>query len=334
MRIIGLDFVRKGSTIGTNCWGRAVNQINPSAVRYIKLGQGGRWEKACFDRAELQFGHQSIPHELALTCDREQIKRFQIGRGISPQAAADDAREVTDFYTLGRDCLWITFARDHLWWTFCEPDVTWVGGDWADRGERSRKCVDTWRNTDIKGVPLRMDSLSTKLTKVASYRRTLCTVEAEEYLLRRINGVIEPIVERSNHARDAVLQILTEAIPSLHWVDFETFADVIFTRSGWHRSSPIGGTQKTVDLVIEHPVTNERAAVQVKSMATQDLLDQFIDAADQTGRFHRLFFICHSPKGALAAPVDRADVHLWSGRELAKIALRVGLFDWVIEKTS
>jgi Restriction endonuclease len=311
-----------------------VGQIKPSAVRYIKLGRGGCWEKASLDGAELHFGHRSIPHELGLSCDRETIKQFQVANGIAAQVAADDAREVVDFYSLDRDCLWITFARDHLWWTFSEPEVTWLGGNWTDRGERTRKCIGGWRDTDVTGAVIRMDSLSTKLTKVASYRRTLCAVEAEEYLLRRINGTIEPIVERSNHAREAILQTLTEAIPSLHWADFETLTDVIFARSGWHRTSAIGGTQKTVDLVVEHPVTNECAAVQVKSSANQKALDEFIDEADQSGKYDRLFFVCHSPRGELSAPPDRADVHLWSGDELAKTVMRVGLFDWVIEKAS
>jgi restriction endonuclease len=309
-----------------------VKQIQPAAVRYIKLGRGGQWESVSLDRGELHFGHGRVPHELGLGGDRKKIKELRIAQGRRNQAAADDAREVVDFYSLGSDCLWITFARNHLWWTYCAPEVIWIGGDALAMGERFRKCIGGWSNTDINGVPIRMDSLSTKLTKVANYRRTLCAVEAEEYLLERINGKIKPGVEKSNQARDAALEVLTKAIPSLHWADFETLADLIFARSGWHRISPIGGSQKTVDLVVEHPVIDERAAVQVKSTATQHVLDNFVDAADQIGKYDRLFFVCHSPKGALAAPVGRKDVHLWSGRELARTAMRVGLLDWVIEK--
>lgn len=33
-------------------------------------------------------------------------------------------REVKDFYTLGSDCLWITFADGSLWWAFAWPEVT------------------------------------------------------------------------------------------------------------------------------------------------------------------------------------------------------------------
>jgi hypothetical protein len=176
--------------------------------------------------------------------------------------------------------------------------------------------------------------LSTKLTKVASYRRTLCAVEAEGYLLRRINGVIEPLVAKSNQARDTLLDVLTEAIKALHWPDFETLVDVMFARSGWHRASALGGTQKLFDMVLEQPTTGERGAVQVKSAAGQKQLDDFISGADETGSFDRLFFACHSPKGSLAAPVDRRDVHVWVDRELARTSFRLGLADWIIEKVS
>src|SRR5947209_4302048 len=128
---------------------------------------------------------------------------------------------------------------------------------------------------------MRTALLSTKLTKVASYRRTLCAVEAEEYLLRRINGVVEPLVQKSNQARDALLDVLTQAIESLHWADFETMVDVIFARSGWHRASAIGGTQKLVDMTLEQPTTGERGAVQVKSSAGQRTLEEFISRADE-----------------------------------------------------
>lgn len=307
--------------------------ITANTVRYIKLGRGGRWEKASLDVGELHFGHSSIPHELALTGDRVKIKEHRISQGRDPRAAAEDAREVTEFYELGSDCLWVTIARDHLWWTFADPKVSWLGpGD--DHGARMRESIGGWRNTDINGVQLRFGNLSTKLTKVASYRRTLCSIEAEEYLLRRINGVIEPLVVKSNAARDALLDVLTEAIKALHWPDFETLIDVVFARSGWHRASAIGGTQKLVDMVLEQPTTGERGAVQVKSAAGQKQLDQFIANADEAGIFDRLFFVCHSPRSNLTAPLDRRDVHVWVERELAMTALRLGLADWIIDKVS
>ena len=94
----------------------------------------------------------------------------------------------------------------------------------------------------------------------------------------------------------------------------------------------IGGTQKLIDLALEQPTTRERAAVQVKSSATQKTFEKFVSLADEAGSFDRLFFICHSPIGPLKPPDDRSNVHIWTGRELAVTVLRLGLSDWIIER--
>jgi hypothetical protein len=185
---------------------------------------------------------------------------------------------------------------------------------------------------DINGRILRVDGLSSKLTKVASYRRTICSIEAKDYLLRRINGIVEPVVEKATLAQEMLAAAVDDAIASLHWADFETLIDVIFARSGWHRTSAIGGTQKLFDLIVQQPTTDERAGVQVKSSATQGTLDQFVESADAIGSYDRLFFICHSPRGTLATVRD--DVILWSGRDLTRAVLRVGLADWVLERVA
>ena len=213
--------------------------ITAGSIRYIKLGRGGEWEKISLERGELHFGHGGVPHEMALAGNREQIKQHLIEQGRNARAAIDDAREVVDFYQLGSDCLWITIAREHLWWTFAAPAVTWLGVG-ESHGKRIRKCIGGWRNTDINGLPLRMGSLSTKLTKIAGYRRAICAVDCEEYLLRRLNGIVEPLVLKANQSREQLVEIIAEAIGSLHWADFETMVDVIFARSGWHRVSAIG----------------------------------------------------------------------------------------------
>jgi hypothetical protein len=82
-------------------------------------------------------------------------------------------------------------------------------------------------------------------------------------------------------------------------------------------------------LLLEQPVTGERSAVQVKSVAGQKQLEEFIRSADEIGSFDRLFFACHSPKGGLAAPLERRDVHVWSIVNLRTsrfdLGLRIGL---------
>src|SRR3972149_2879162 len=115
--------------------------IKPAAVRYIKLGLGGRWEKISLERGELHFGYGQVPHELALRLNRAAIQKLRIGQGRDSRAAADDAREVIDFYGLGKDCLWVTFARGHLWWTFAETEVVWIGKSTEEHGARLRRSI-------------------------------------------------------------------------------------------------------------------------------------------------------------------------------------------------
>src|SRR3954463_6993301 len=96
-------------------------------VRYIRLGKSrGVWEQLSLDRGELHFEYGGITHAMALAGDAKAIVRKSIARGRDPKTAAQDARQVLDFYQLGPDCLWITFARGHLWWTFAKPKVTWL----------------------------------------------------------------------------------------------------------------------------------------------------------------------------------------------------------------
>lgn len=306
-----------------------IKKITAKDVRYIKLGTGGCWERASIDRGEIHFGHADIPHALALEGDIEKIKEFQIARGKDPGAA----REILDFYTSGKDCLWVTFCRGHLWWAFAKSGVQWLGRG-GGHGERMRKTVGGWSNKDVDGAPLRIESLSTKLTKVASYRRTICKVEAKDYLLRRLNGTTEPIRTELTQARNTLVDATVKGLKHLDWADFEILVDIIFSRSGWHRASPLGGTQKLFDMVVEQPITAERAAVQIKSAADQKQLSGFIEQCDAAGTFDRLFFICHSPRGKLQVPQGRPDIHVWSTPELAQTILRHGLADWVVEKIS
>ena len=78
-------------------------------------------------------------------------------------------------------------------------------------------------------------------------------------------------------------------------------------------------------MAVDHPVTGEHAAVQVKSSANQKVMQRFIADADDTGAFDRLFFVCHHSRGTLSVPDERDDVHVWSSQQIAETALRVGL---------
>lgn len=309
-----------------------MNPINPGEIRYIKLGRGGIWAQPAFERGELHFGYHTVSHDLCLRGDWDAVVRFLIEEGRSLGKARDAAREIRAFYTLGSDCLWITFANRHLWWAFAEPEVTWLGVEEDGQGARTRKAVDGWHKVNIQGEPLRIDDLSTRLTQVAAYRQTVCSVKASDYLLRRINGIEEPVVARAREARAAMITVATDMIAGLHWAEFETLVDLIFARTGWQRISRVGGTQADTDLVLEQPSIGETAFVQVKSKAAQAVLDDYIGRFRRSGMYDRMFFVCHSPAGTLSVDAT-AGVHIWAGDRLADAAVKAGLFDWLTERS-
>jgi hypothetical protein len=304
----------------------------PPQVRYIKLGPGNAWARRSIERGEIHFDHREVSHDLASTVDRDAIVARFMALGRTQGKARDFAREILDFYTLGPDAVWITFAEGRLWWARSEPSVTWLG-DGCGHGARVRSVIGVWSDKDARGKTLRNDELSTRLTKVAAYRQTICGVEAKEYLLRRLAAVEEPVVTQALEARKTFLASASDLIASLHWVDFETLIDLILARNGWHRISPIGGSMKDADLIVEQTVTGETAMVQVKSKASQATVNDYIDRFDENPAWSRMFFCCHSPTGNLNA-AGREDIILWTREALAATAVRNGLFDWLLARAS
>ena len=305
--------------------------LAPSNIRYLKLGRGGCWEQLSLERGEIHFGYKSVSHELCIAGDWDAVQGHLLREGKHKGDATESTGALRDFYTLGSDCLWVTFADGHLWWTFAQPGITWLGPEEENQGARMRQTIGGWRNTTLQGVPLRIETLSSRLTAVAAYRKTLCRIKDEAYLLRRLNGIEEPLVVEARAAQDAMRSITQEMIAALHWADFEVLVDLIFARTGWQRISALGETQKDIDLALVQPLTGERAFVQVKSSAIQTELEAFTQSLTRRDPTARLFFVCHSPRGALAAP-DHPRLQILSGPALAEAALKAGLYDWLIER--
>jgi hypothetical protein len=93
----------------------------------------------------------------------------------------------------------------------------------------------------------------------------------------------------------------------------------------------LGGNLKDVDLILEQAVTKETAFVQVKSKASQKVLEDYIRRFLEAGTFTRLIFACHSPKGALRVG-ERSDVIVWALPDFAEMVVKNGLVDWLIAR--
>ena len=304
--------------------------IEPREVRYIKLGPSGAWEKHCIAAGEMHFKYAEVPHEPCLMGDWEAVKAILLKKQVCKPAAVGDAlREIQAFYRLGRDCLWITFVADRLYWGFAEPEVAWLGE--GPMGPRVRRMIGGWRHQSLAGRTLLKDDLSSSLTRVRGYQKTICGVKDRAYLLDRINDRERERVAQARQAQTAVTRAAASLIRALDWSDFEVMADLIFSRSGWQRISRIGGSQKAVDLVLEHPTLEGRAFVQVKSEAGQAELDRSIRSYRESDSYRWMYFLCHSP--TFTPGPDYGDsVQVWTGGKLAEAAVRTGLLDWLIQK--
>lgn len=315
---------------------RQAGRVRASRVRYIKLGAGGRWEAASLDQGRLDWGLPTDPHETALMGDWDRLRQHYQGLRTAPGSITADLTETQAFYVGDPDALWITFARGMMWWAFAEPEVHWVGGDGENEGTRYRRTRDGWHDSDLAGNPLRIDRLSSSLTQVAGYRRTICGVAEAAYCLRMINAEIDPGRVALETARQAVVEGIAKAITRLHWRDFELLFELILARSGWQRVSALGGMLRDVDLVVEQLFTGERMLVQVKSKAAQPVVDDYARRFASRTYAEKLLFVCHSPSGALREPVlaDGRPMRLMTNPEIAQRASDCGLAGWVLDRAT
>jgi len=305
--------------------------IAPVTARYIKLGPGNRWAERCLSQGELPLLYINVPHEPCVARDWAEVAQILERAGTNPRKVPAAVREIRDFYTLRRDCLWIAIAHKRLHWAFADPEVQWQGGDGKQCAPRVRKTIGSWRSTDIRGTPLSVDRISTRLTKVAGYWGTICAIHEIDRLIRLINAVEDPQVARARAVRSEMRSLACELIRSLHQDDFELLLDLILTRGGQIRLSAVGGKQADTDIVLENPFSTKRTFVQVKSRATQKVLDESVSTLAASGLCDRIIFACHTPIGTLSDG-GRADLQIWTGDHLAELTIKHGLIDWLIER--
>lgn len=304
----------------------------PTTVRYVKLGRGGCWSAAALVDKVIPFGFREVTHAACAAGDWTGVKAQLLAAGRTPSGASHAVRELRDIYERGGGCLWFTIADGHLHWAFAEPEVIPVADRGDDQPSRFRRVRGTWRRDSLTGEPLTTRSLSSALLRTASYRMTICKVDHQDYLLRRIRGEADPLHRAAVDLQAEMTTLAARLIAQLDWRDFETLVDLILTRSGWRRGSKVGDGEVDVDMLYDNPSTGETAWVQVKSSASSKTLADYHGRFTRDGSCQHFFFACHSPDTMLTLPVGRG-MHLWTGAALAVVAIRAGLFDWLVERT-
>jgi Restriction endonuclease len=306
--------------------------FEPAATRYIKLGENGKWATKALEQGIIPFGYRSVDHGSCVAGNWDEVRRQLVGMGRTVRGASQGLRELKEFYGLPDNTLWVTMADGHFWWAFAEDSVVGIEPGNSDEPARYRRTRGGWSKTSLIGEPLTVRSLSSALTRTASYQMTICAIKHADYLLRRIRDEPDPVHALATALRSEMREICLRMIRQLDWRDFETLVDLIFARGGWQRSSVLGKDQADVDLILRQSTIGETAWVQIKSGTSQAELDDYVGRFRRDGSCDRFFFVCHSPAGALSMP-GQPRLHLWAAERLSDAAIDAGLFDWLIDRT-
>ena len=311
----------------------------PADVRFIKLGRKSVWWPLAKSTNTVRIGFRQFDFALCKSGEWATAKEKYAATG-ERKGAGDITRavnQVRDFFELAESVLWCTMEDGDVWWCFAEPKVVDLcSGEYAgaeNQGARMRCVIDRWRNTDVNGNRLRLDSMTTKITKVAAFQETICIPGGAADLLNRIRAAQSKPHKRAARAHDKLVVAIGDLLDQLHQDDFELLIELIFSSSGWKRISAVGGTQKTLDLAMILPTTGEYCFVQVKSQTNRTTFQNLVNALDNSQGYSRMFFGYHTPAERFENPAaDRVTV--WHRYEIAKQVVRAGLTDWVLSRTT
>jgi hypothetical protein len=296
----------------------------PDSVRYVKNGPGGRWWEVAKANSQIRAGWKDVPNELLEAADLPAIRPLV--------SQTQDFNQLQTLLIRPSEHLWVTFEDGYLWWCTVQDGahINPEPSAWEQEGHFWLTCTTPWSNHSVDGLrDLAMSELPGKVTTVAGFRATICVPKASIQILRIIRNEEDPAVSAAKAARHAYERAIAELIARLGPKDFELLIDLILSRTGWSRLSPIGGSRADIDMEVENASTDEIAFVQVKSEANQaDLNDYISRFSAQSKRYTRMIFVVNSPTSVLTPPEGKP-LHIWSGERVAELVVKHGLGDWV-----
>jgi len=304
--------------------------MEPTAVRYIKLGEGGRWAHSCIEiDGTIRLGYASNQNIESLNKEWDKVLEYWLQyRNGRQGSASNDLRQIQEFYELPKTTLWITFHNRLLYWCFADEKVR----ELAEDGSRVRRAIGGWSCRTHNGQLLHVSNLDGRVSKVQAYKGTICSIERADYLIRKIQGQEQPEVLATRAALGQLVHEAINLIRGLWWHDFELLADLIFSRSGWQRVSVLGKTEKDIDIDMLSPTTNKRAFVQVKSSADFAALQGSINFFRNSEVYDEMYFVVHTPRDARVLDYNENGITVVGPEMLAEWTINAGLLDWLIKK--
>ena len=294
---------------------------------YIKLGTEGQWEESSINEGKVRIGWVEQSLEDINARDWDKI-REQLEKEISDKGAVTrDLNALKKIVLTTPDDIWITFYSSHLWW--CRIDS---GKFKKDKTSKFRLLSENWSCKDSASNPIIISNISGKLSKIQGFRGTICDVKETECLKRLLSNQPSNEFVQIEDKKINLTREVSESIRLLHWSDFETLIDILFTRAGWQRISSVGKTQKFIDMEYREPVTEKLYQVQVKSSSG---LREYLDYASKFSKegFEKLYYVVHSPDKKLSASSqDHPGVELLMADRIAEMVIDLGALGWLMEK--
>jgi hypothetical protein len=303
----------------------------PNSVRYVKNGEGGKWWKTAKANNQVHLGWRNIPEALLRSADMAAIENMIRAAFGSNPGATQDFNALRTLLDHPSRHVWITFQDGCMWWCTVQdgietnPDI-----ESNEQGHFWLTCQSPWSNLSVAGVRhLLTTELPGIVTTTVGYQGTVCEPTGWKEILRIIRNEADEDAQAAALARQTYENAVAKLVARLRPKDFEVLIDLILARTGWARLGKVGGPTEGIDIEVENAAFDEIAFVQVKSSATQAVLDDYVSRfKDRRDRYHRMIFAVHSPKGTLTVPVGQS-VSIWTGKDIARRVVKLGLGDWV-----
>jgi hypothetical protein len=135
-------------------YGRSGHNFEPGSVRYIKLGENGKWATDALGRGIIPFGYRSVDHGDCIANNWDEVGQQLVGMGRTARGVSQGLRELKDFYGLPENTLWVTMADGHFWWAFAKGPVVGVEQGISVEPARYRLTKAGWSKTSLTGDPL------------------------------------------------------------------------------------------------------------------------------------------------------------------------------------
>jgi Restriction endonuclease len=129
------------------------------------------------------------------------------------------------------------------------------------------------------------------ITAAAGFRGTVCEPAGSEEILRVIRNEEDEDARLAAFAREGYESAVGKLIARLRERDFELLIDLILSRTGFPRLAELGRTREGLDIEAQNATSREIVFVQVKSWATQAVLDDYVSRfQERRDRYDRMIF--------------------------------------------